>query len=216
MSEGTKKLKLHVIGVLHDSKEDGGKILEIGKKVVPNAIFIESPVRKLKDVRFRGLLRCFLQNPVIFLLYSLMVCALSISCKLGHREVSHVDWVYSKKTCQILGIPPPFRVDDDIYLLITNRRFSWSIVSWLIFCISIYSLIFQHLLLALCAILYPLFFIEFIRTGAPLRNEHMLNRLFDIVYKNNYKNVLLVTGKKHIPDFKERIKLYRTVDAVFY
>lgn len=145
-----------------------------------------------------------------------MVCALNISCKLEHREVSHVDWVYSKKSCQVLGIPPPFRVDDDdIYLLITNRHFSWSIVSWLIFCVSIYSTLVSPLLLVLWSITYPLFFMRFIKTGAPLRNKHMLDRLFDIVYKNGYKNVLLVTGKNHIPDFKERLKLYKTVEAIF-
>lgn len=217
MSEGTEKLRLHIIGVIHDSKEDGEKILDIGRKVTPDAIFIESPIRKLQEVEFKELLRCVLQNPIIFLLYCLMVCALSISCKLGHRETGHVDWIYSKKTCQILNIPPPFRVDDDIYLLVTNRHFSWSIISWLMFCILICSLIFQRLsLLVLWAIACFVFFIGFIRTGAPLRNKHMLERLFDIVYRNNYKEVLLITGKKHIPDFKERIKLYRTVDAVFY
>lgn len=66
MSEGTKKLKLHIIGVLHNSKEDGEKILDMGKKVIPSAIFIESPVRKLQKVGFRGLLRCFFAKSSYF------------------------------------------------------------------------------------------------------------------------------------------------------
>lgn len=203
------KPKIYVVGVSHISKKDGERIPKHAEGLRPEAIFIERPEKGPKKLGLRNWVFVALRNPIFFLAAVFYIALLTIpKCVERFRsgEFGLADWIYAKRASKKLG-NPIHKVDDNIYEMTVSRHAGWTPLSWVIalfpVCIKIWLL--PPLSIFLFIFFFIIFFILFVRSGVPTRNRHMMDRMNNVITSRAYKKMFLVTGKKHVRDFKERL-----------
>jgi len=197
--------KIYVIGVNHASKKDGEKILKQVDRLRPEAIFIE----KFKTGRIGGkkLALAALRNPAFLLGLGIYLAIISFYMWVKTCKFGLADSVYAKKASTKLGIPA-HRIDDDIYEMAVNRRAVWTPISWmnlvLLSILIVYLPIFAFLLILILSLLLFLMIFSAV-LGISIRNQHMMVRIENLIKSGAYKKAFLVTGERHVRDFKERL-----------
>lgn len=200
--------KIYVIGINHASKKDGEKILRQADRLRPDVIFIE----KFKTGRIGGkkLVQAALRNPAFLLglsIYLAIAEFISFCTWIKMREFGLADSVYAKKASTKLGIPA-HRIDDDIYEMAVNRRAVWTPISWMK--LALLSILIVYLPIFICLPILILSLLLFLMIfsavlGISVRNQHMMARIENLIKSGIHEKALLVTGKEHVRDFKERL-----------
>ena len=206
--------KIYIIGVNHYSKKDGERILRHAEELRPNAIFIESAesqggIRKLALVMLR--------NPAFlipYFVYSLIFIVYSLIFRILKGKSPDFELVYAKRASEKLGIPR-HQIDDNAYEMAFSRHVVWTPISWVVVAIFftglVYVIQFIPVSLAFFISIFWLFvflfifFILFVIFGAPTRNRHMMDRIGNVMKSSAHEKAFLVTGKRHVRDFKERL-----------
>ena len=192
-------LIIHIIGVHHSDEGICKRIEEIGNREKPDAIFIEAPSQKLIDTNKKKLLRLFLRNPVLFILYLTLV---EITYRIGLMK--RIDIRYSERVANKYNIKI-HRIDDQPDELLTDDYLIFPILSWIILIAFVVILLFFRywMNLILWMVLAVNYSVMNLFATVPKRNEKMKKRLLNISNKENYYNVMLITGKGHVGHFKK-------------
>jgi len=191
--------KIYIIGVTHTSEKDGKRILKHAKELRPNAIFIESAERLFK-VGNGKLASVFLRNPAFLLSYSVYSLIFRIWTK-GRSP----DLVYTKRASEKLGIPR-HQIDDNVYQMTVSRHVGWTPISWAVLALFLALTVSNiRFILLSSLILFVFFFLLFVIFGVATRNQHMMGRMENLIKSGVYEKAFLVTGKRHVPDFKKRL-----------
>ena len=203
-SEGIRP-KIYVIGVDHYSKKDGEKILKHAEELHPNTIFIESTESQggIKKLAL-GVLR----NPAFLIPYFIY------SLIFGILKGKSLDLVYAKRASEKLGAPL-HQIDDSAYEMVLGMHIVLTPISWAVVAIFFTGLVYiiQSIPVSLpffvsifwLFVLLFISFILFLRYGVSKRNQHMMDRIGNIMESSASKKIFLITGKWHVRDFKERL-----------
>jgi hypothetical protein len=203
-------VKAYLIGVNHGSKRDGEKILEYGMKIRPDAIFIER-AEGMWHLKPKEWAIVILRNPLFLL--GMGISRYFERIRTGKHV--HYDEIYAKKTSEKLQIPF-HKIDDNIYQMIASRRIGWALPSWglvALFFVGLMKIVSLNLgwdtTLIYCLFygsLVPLLFLLiFARLGVPTRNRHMIERIEKVLKTGTYSKIFLITGKRHVGDFRKRM-----------
>lgn len=218
MNQETREMrpKIYIIGVNHTSEKDGKRILKYAEELRPNAIFIER-AEKLFKVGIRKLALVILKNPAFLLSYSIY----SLIFRIWTKGKSP-DLLYTKMASEKLRISH-HQIDDNVYEMTVSRHVGWTPISWAVMALFLmgivstirfipFSLTFYMSLFWLFVFLF-IFFALFVYFGAPTRNRHMKTRMDSVMKSNAFEKVFLVTGKRHVRDFMERLSLQGVYDV---
>ena len=227
-------MKINLLGVNHADKKYSIRYSSedlLGDSDV-DAVFLE----EADDVSATVRIKAFLQNPsvVVFMyLYWLFgrIYALTKNVFLERRVSSdRNDGVVAEDISKKYEIRL-YPVDKPLEEVILAQNWRWTILSWgvLVYAIDfffsrisdfyspigLYNIqaglttlnLITSFLIYLFIVLGVLVFLPFIRSTVSLRNTYMLENIQEISRKNDYEDVLLITGKDHIDNFESLISL---------
>jgi len=200
--------KISMIGVDHCSRKDGKRILRHAEELRPNAICIESAESQGGN---RKIVLGILRNPVFLIPHLFYSLIFGITLKGG----SSLDLVYAKRAAKKLGVQL-YQIDYSDYEMVFSMHIVWTLVSWVMVTVFLLGLAYVILSIPislpffmsifwLFVILFIPLFLLLLHLGVPARNQHMMDRIGNITKSSASKKIFLITGKRHVRDFRERL-----------